>query len=461
MSLQRRLSLLQATAINMIDMVGIGPFVTLPLVMHYFNSPHYIWAWVLGAVIAGLDGCIWSELGAAFPRAGGTYNFHKEAYGPKWGRLMSFLFVWQTSIQAPLVVASGALGFVKYIQYFHPFGFYEQKAIAAGVIFLIGVLLWRRIDSIGRLSVTLWVGVLGTLAWLILGGILHPNNQPLPLPQNTKIDYLHLGFVAALGAASVKTIYSFLGYYNVCHLGGDIRNPARNIPRSIFLSIIGITVLYLGLNWAVARAVPWETAQHYGFIASIAAERMWGPLAGKVATGLVLWIAFASLFAVVLGYSRVPYAAAADGAFFKPFAKLHPKKDFPYVSLLFILGLALLFTFYLSLSETISYILAMRILVQFIAQAVGVVLLRRRKGRAALPWRMPLYPLPVLLSIGIWLFVLVSTGQKALWGTGIAALGVLVFGLTEKWMRGRGETVDLQTSPLAPLRSGAGNTDAR
>ncbi|TCZ74598.1 APC family permease [Flaviaesturariibacter aridisoli] len=443
MSLHRRLSLLQATAINMIDMVGIGPFVTLPLVIGYFHSPYYIWAWVLGAGIALLDGCIWSELGAAYPLAGGTYNFHKVAYPGRAGRLMSFLFVWQTSIQAPLVVASGALGFVKYVQYFAPLGFYGQKGVAIGLIAVIGLLLYRRIDSIGRLSVALWVGVLGTIGWIIIGGFTHAT-VPVTLFPTGGGDFLSGAFWTALGAASVKTIYSFLGYYNVCHLGGEIRNPGRNIPRSIFLSIAGISLLYLCLNWAVAYVVPWQEAQHYDFIASIAVERMYGPGAGRVATGLVLWIAFASLFAVVLGYSRVPYAAAADGAFFPAFARLHPTKDFPYVSLLFILGLAVVFTFFLSLKETISAILAMRILVQFVAQGVGVLLLRRRRGTRDLPWKMPLYPLPVIVSVAIWGFVLWSTGEFALWGIGIAALGVLVFGLTEKWMRGRGETIALR-----------------
>ncbi|RYZ21125.1 MAG: amino acid permease [Chitinophagaceae bacterium] len=443
MSLHRRLSLVQATAINMIDMVGIGPFVTLPLVIGFFNSPYYIWAWVLGAVIALLDSCIWSELGAAYPAAGGSYNFLKIAYPGRWGRLMSFLFVWQTSFQAPLVVASGAIGFAKYAQYLFPLSEYGQKGVSAVVILLIGALLWRRIESVGRLSVLLWVGVLGTIGWIIAGGITHRTVAYEALPVSGG-DFLSGAFWTALGAASVKTIYSYLGYYNVCHLGGEIRDPGRNIPRSIFLSVVGIAVLYLGLNWSIAGVLPWQEAAKHEFIVSVFMEKIYGVATARVATGLVLWIAFASLFAVVLGYSRVPYAAAVDGAFFKPFARLHPTKDFPYVSLLFIIGLGLVFSFFLTLKQVISAILAMRILVQFIAQAIGVVLLRRRRGTGTLPWKMPLYPLPVIVSVGIWLFVLYSTGVFALWGTGMALLGVLVFRLTEKWRERRGESIDLR-----------------
>ncbi|RYY85082.1 MAG: APC family permease [Chitinophagaceae bacterium] len=444
MSLHRRLTLLQATAINMIDMVGIGPFVTLPLVIGFFQSPYYIWAWVLGAVIALLDACIWSELGAAYPLAGGTYNFHRVAYPGRSGKLLSFLFVWQTSIQAPLVVASGALGFIEYVKYFYPgINWWEQKGIGTALILLIALLLYRRIESIGKLSVALWIGVIGTIGWIIIGGLTHPK-QPITLFPTAGGDFLSAAFLTALGHASVKTIYSFLGYYNVCHLGGEIRDPGRNIPRSIFLSIAGITLLYFGLNWAVASVVPWQEAAQYKYIASVAIERVYGPLAGRIATILVLWVAFASLFAVVLGYSRVPYAAAVDGAFFPAFARLHPKRGFPYVSLLFIVALGMIFQFAFSLKEVISAILAMRILVQFVAQAIGVVLLRKRRGTEGLPWKMPLYPLPVVVSIAIWLFVLYSTGLFALWGTGIALLGVIVFGLTEKWRRGWAEKVDLQ-----------------
>jgi fructoselysine transporter len=442
MSLHRRLSLLQATAINMIDMVGIGPFVTLPLVIGFFNSPFYIWAWVLGALIAFLDSCIWSELGAAYPAAGGSYNFLKIAYPGRWGKLMSFLFVWQTSFQAPLVVASGAIGFSKYLQYLYPLSYYGQKGVSAAVILLIGALLWRRIESVGRLSVLLWIGVLGTIAWIIIGGFSHHTIPYKMLPVSGG-DFLSGAFWTALGAASVKTIYSYLGYYNVCHLGGEIRNPGRNIPRSIFLSVAGIAVLYLCLNWSIAGVLPWQEAIKHEFIVSVFMERIYGVAAARVATGLVLWIAFASLFAVVLGYSRVPYAAAVDGAFFKPFARLHPTKDFPWVSLAFIIVLGLVFSFFLTLKQVISAILAMRILVQFIAQAVGVVLLRQRRGTAELPWRMPLYPLPVLVSIVIWLFVLWSTGVFALWGIGMAFLGIGVFYLTEKWRHSPAETFTL------------------
>lgn len=410
----------------MIDMVGIGPFVVIPMVIGFFNSPLFFWAWILGAVIALIDGMIWAELGAKYPLAGGTYNFHRVAFGEKGGRLMSFLFVWQTSIQAPLVVASGAIGFSQYLRYLVPVDYMQQKAVAVFIILMLVILLYKRIESIGRISVFLWIVTIVTIVWIIVGGITHKQVSYSFWPDDAN-DFFKAAFWMALGQAGVKTIYSYLGYYNVCHLGGEIKNPGKNIPRSIFISVLGIAVLYLGLNWSIVSVIPWQEAQQYDFIVSVFIEKIYGGTAAKVATALILFIAFASLFAVLLGYSRVPYAAASDGNFFKIFARLHPTKHFPYVSLLYIAGLAIVFALSFSLKQTITAILAMRIIVQFIGQSIGVVLLRRRYGSSTLPFKMWLFPLPVILSITVWLYLFVSTKWFALWGISIALAGVVVY----------------------------------
>jgi len=439
--LKREIGLLQATSINMIDMVGIGPFVMMSLVIRTVGSNLFLWAWVFGAVTALIDGMIWSELGAAYPLAGGSYNFLKEAYGSKWGRLMSFLFVWQTCLQAPLVIASGAIGFAQYFDYLLPLGFWGKKAVSGTVVILVILLLYRNIRTIGKISVLLWSGVIITILWIIISGFTHHQVSYTCRPTGGQ-SLFSASFSLLLGQASVKTVYSFLGYYNVCHLGGEIRDPGRNIPRSIFISIVCIAVLYLLMNLSIVGVIPWQQAMHSDFIVSLFMERIYGHRTAMIATMLVLWIAFASLFAVVLGYSRVPYAAAVDGSFFPLFAKLHPKKSFPHVSLLFIGILGLAFSLQLKLEHAISAILAMRILVQFVAQAIGVVILRNRKGSDNLPFRMWLYPLPVILSIGIWLFIWYSTGIVALYGLILALCGVIVFYLT----RNRWGKVEAKTS---------------
>jgi len=424
--LKREISLLQATSINMIDMVGIGPFVSLYLVIQAVGSNLFIWAWVFGAFTALVDGMIWSELGAAYPLAGGSYNFLKEAYGKKGGPLMSFLFVWQTCLQSSLVVASAAIGFAQYSHYLVAMNWWEEKALSGLVVILITALLYRNIRTIGKMAVFLWAGVIIILLWIIISGFTHRQVAYSPWPGKGQTMF-SWAFLALVGHASVKTIYSFLGYYNVCHLGGEIRNPAKNIPRSIFISIVGIAILYLAMNFSVVGVIPWQEAQHSKYTISLFMEKIYGSRTAQVATVLVLWVAFASLFAVILGYSRVPYAAAADGNFFPWFARLHPRKNFPYVSLLFVAGLGFVWSLLLKLEDVINAILAMRILVQFVAQAIGVVLLRRRNGTAKLPFKMWFYPVPVILSVIIWLFVWLSTGKTALVGLLLVACGVIVF----------------------------------
>lgn len=425
----RKINLLQATSINMIDMVGIGPFVVMPLVVGYFNNGLFIWAWIFGAFTAIVDGMIWSELGAKYPLAGGTYNFHRIAFGEKGGRLMSFLFVWQTSIQAPLVVASAAIGFAQYLTFIVDLNDVQQKLVSGGLVLFVLLLLYRKIETIGKISVFFGLIVIGTIVWIIISGLSNQQYSIKIWPTGNE-SFFQFAFWAMIAQGATKTVYSYLGYYNVCHLGGEIKNPARNIPRSIFISIFGISILYLLMNISVMSVIPWQEASKMDkYLVSNFMERLYGHDAAVVVTVLILCVAMSSLFAVVLGYSRVPYAAAVDGNFFKVFGKLHPTRNFPYISLLVLCGLGFIFSLLFKLTEVITAILAMRIVVQFMAQCIGVGLLRKRFGSATLPFKMWLYPLPVIVSLVLWSFLLYYN-PLALYGGGIAILGVGVFYLT-------------------------------
>ena len=433
--LERGLGLKEAVALNMIEIVGIGPFVVSSLVIKAMGGPQALIAWLCGALLATLDGFVWAELGAAMPKAGGTYVFLREAYGPqKWGRLMSFLFVWQTLIQAPLSVASAAIGFSEYAKFIYPFNWWQSKAIAGALVILLVILLYRRIATIGKISVLLWVGVVGTMLWLIWGGIRHFDAKvAFDFPPGA----FHISSVwfAGLGAAMVSTIYSYFGYYNICQLGGEIRDPEKNIPRGIFLSILGITVLYLAMQTSILGVVPWREAQNSPFLASLFVERIWGHGAAHFVTAMVLWIAMASVFSVLLGYSRVPYSAALDGNFLPVFARVHPTKHFPHISLLFLGAFSFAFSLTLRLRTVIAAILAMRLLVQFIGQAVGVMLLRKRWGTEKLPFKMWFYPLPAVLTTCAWAWLFWHTGPVRKWGLLEVALGVIAFLVWTREMR--------------------------
>lgn len=426
-NLERGLGLKEAIALNMIDMVGIGPFIVIPLVIKNMGGPQCLLAWAVGAVLALIDGCVWAELGAAMPEAGGSYVYLREAYGPaKWGRLLSFLVIWQTIFQAPLVMASGAIGFAEYFGYLHPLSALEQKAVAGAVVIALALLLYRRIADIGKISMLLWIGVFGTIFWLIIAGATHFHPE-LAFSYPAGAWSLNWLFFAALGSATVQTIYTYWGYYNVCFLGGEVKQPERNIPRTIFISIIAIGILYLVMQTCVLGVVPWQQAQHSEFIVSTFFQYIYGSSVAKFATVLILWIAFASLFSLTLGYSRIPYAAALDGNFFSVFGRVHPTKRFPYVSLLALCGVAFICSLLFRLETVIAAIAAMRILIQFVGQAVGVILLRRRWPSERLPFKMWLFPIPAVLAIILWLVLFVATGKRMLFGVIAIATGVIVF----------------------------------
>ena len=439
--LERGLGLVEATALNMTFMVGIGPFIVIPFIIRAMGGPQCLLAWIAGAVLALLDGCVWAELGAAMPQAGGSYVFLREAYGAnRFGRLMSFLFIWQTLFQAPLSISSGALGFADYSKYVagkipglgpwinsHSLGSNYDRVVALGVLAVVVFLLYRRITTIGKISTALLLIVLGTILWLVYGGATHFDASRVftYAPGTWNLSRV---FFLGLGIASVQSVYSYLGYYNVCNLGGEMKEPQKNIPRAIFISIIGIAVLYLAMQTSILSVIPWREAQNSPFLVSLFIERTFGMHWAAFGTSLILVLAFGSIFSATLGYSRVPYAAALDGNFFSIFSRVHPAKHFPYVSLLALGAASAFVCLFFDLFSVIRAILAMRCLIQFVGQACGLLLLHRKWKAERWPFRMWFYPLPVLLAIAGWIGIFLSTGLVPIVSSVIAmGVGLLVY----------------------------------
>jgi len=437
--LRRQFNLLQATALNMANMVGAGPFITIPLLMSALGGPQALLGWLVAILITIPDGMVWSELGAALPGSGGTYRYLKEGFGPaKWGRLMAFLFIWQFMLSGPLEIASGYIGFANYFNYaweslvgagLKPF---ETIFVAVGVGLLNMALLYRRITSIARLTVFMWTGTLLTVAAVIFSGALHFDPR-LAFDFPPGAFTFNLGFLMGLGQASRIGIYDYLGYYDICYIGDEVKNPGKVIPRSIFISLCGVAVIYVLMNLSVTGVIPWrefvpaEGKPHAGFIVSVFMERVWGSQVATLFTVMILWTTFGSVFALLLGYSRVPYAAALDGTFYPIFGRLHVKGEFPYVSLLLIGVLAALCSF-LSLQAVIDALITTRILIQFIGQIVAVVLLRKHRPNMERPYRIWLYPFPLFLALMGWGFVFLTSGQSAiLLGFGSLLAGIVAF----------------------------------
>jgi len=200
-------------------------------------------------------------------------------------------------------------------------------------------LLYRRITAIGRLSKLLWVVVMGTIGWIIFAGLTHfDSSRAFDFPPGAFT--LSTGFFHGLGSAMLIATYDYWGYYNVCFLGDEVEDPGRNIPRALLLSILLVAGLYIVMNLSILAVVPWREMNGAGgagsglYVVSLFMQRIYGSWAAKLVTGLVMWTAFASVFSLMLGYSRVPYAAALDGNYFRVFARVHPKHRFPSVSLI-------------------------------------------------------------------------------------------------------------------------------
>jgi amino acid transporter len=432
--LARRFGLVQATALNMSNMIGIGPFITIPLLMTALGGPQAMVGWVIAVLIAVFDGMIWSELGAMMPGSGGSYLYLREAFGREsLGRLMAFLFIWQFILSGPLEIASGYIGFAKYAGYvwrgLTPTG---AILIAAGVGVVNILLLYRRITFVGKLTVALWVGTLLTTLAVIFTGARHFDPRlAFDFPPHA-FDF-SIGFLFGLGAATRIGVYDYLGYYDVCYIADEVRDPGRVIPRSIIISVLCVAVIYFAINLSIIGVVPWrdfvpaDARPDSDFIVSIFMERIYGRTAATLFTAMVLWTAFGSVFALLLGYSRIPYAAALDGYFFKVFGRLHPSKNFPHVSLV-VIGVISILCCLFSLGMVIDALITTRILVQFIGQVFAVILLRRREPERPRPYRVWLYPLPNLLALVGWVFVFATTDWKViLFGLGTLAAGAVLF----------------------------------
>lgn len=408
--LVRRMGFLEATATNIISMVGIGPFLTIPFMIAAMQGPHIVYAWLAGAVLALSDGLVYAHLGAALPGSGGPYLYLREAYKPfGLGRLMAFLFIFQTILVAPLSIAGGAVGFADYLQfYWTSMTPVSHHIVAAGVCLAMTLLLYRDIQSIGRLTVVMLVVVFITVGWVIVAGLFTFSlRQAFDFPPEAFV--FDRTLLAGIGAASVLAMYSYGGYNQVCNIGEEIRSPEKTIPRSIVWSIVIVAVIYILMTMVILGMIPWQEAEQTRSVASVFITRTFsdpatGRIAGIVMTALVLFVAASSLFAVILGYSRVPFAAARDGDFFRVFAKVHPTKRFPHVSLLAIGLISVPFCFF-TLGQLVNWLMQVQILLRFVWQCAAVILLYQYRKDIAQPFKMWLYPVPALVSLAFWLYL--------------------------------------------------------
>lgn len=457
----------------MLDMIGVGPFITLPLILAAMGGPQAMLGWVLGAVLALCDGLVWAELGAAMPEAGGSYRFLRTIYARRsganggWdaGRFLAFLFIFQLTVSAPMSVASGCIGLGQYASYIFPslrghtaaravhLGAYSagvsvgpETMVAIAAVLAAVFLLYRGLDGLRVAAATMWCAVMGLIAWILVTGLMrgHIAQAFTFLPGAF---HLTPAFFTGLGSAMLIATYDYWGYYNITFLGGEVKDPARTVPRAILISIALVAAMYLAMNISVLAVLPWQGIVGAGsagrdvraqravistFMETAYGARV-GPALGKVAAVLVMVTAFASVFSLLLGYSRIPYAAARDGNYFRVFGRLH-RKGFPHVALLSLGGVAMVCCFF-SLADVISALVVLRILLQFLMQHVGVIWLRRTRPEMRRPFKMWLYPLPPLLAIAGFSYILVErvNFQREILGAAVViAAGTVAYAVRER-----------------------------
>jgi amino acid transporter len=427
----RALGLFPATALNMAQMVGIGPFITIPLIISAMGGPQAIAGWIVGALIALVDGLVWAELGAAMPRSGGTYTFLREAFQYSTGRFMPFMFVWSTLLVTPLIMATGMIGMTSYLGYFFHMTSMESHWIAVAFTVVTVALLYRRIDSVSRLTNLLWGGMIVTVLLVIVAAFTHFHPH-LAFSYPAGAWTPNAKFFGGLGAGLVLAIYDYFGYYTVTYVGDEVENPGRVVPWSIILSILGVLVIDLAMNIGIIGVVPWQNAAKSTSIGTDFMQRVWGRPGADVIAVLIIVAAFASVYTGLLGASRLPYNAAREKLFFKPFGLLHPRLRFPHISLL-VMGLVTAVASFLPLTTVINALIALTLFTQFIAQIGALTILRRKQPNLVRPYRQWLYPVPSILALAGWIYIFQASGWAAIRvAIGWTVLGIIAFGI---WAR--------------------------
>jgi amino acid transporter len=422
----RAFGLFPATALNMAQMVGIGPFITIPLIIAAMGGPQAILGWVVGALIALFDGLVWAELGAAMPRSGGTYTFLREAFQYSTGRLMPFMFVWSTLLVTPLIMATGMIGMANYLGYFFHLTSMESHWIAVAFTVVTVALLYRRIDSVSKLTNLLWGGMIVTVLLVIVAAFSHFHPH-LAFSYPAGAWTPNAKFFAGLGAGLVLAIYDYFGYYTVTYVGDEVENPGRVVPYSIILAILGVLVIDLTMNIGIIGVVPWQAAEKSTSIGTDFMLRVWGTPGADVIAILIIVCAFASVYTGLLGASRLPYNAAKEKLFFKPFGRLHPRLRFPHISLL-VMGLVTAVACFLPLTTVISALIALTLFTQFIAQIAALTILRRKQPNLPRPYKQWLYPVPSILALAGWIYIFQASGWAAIRvAIGWTVLGIIAF----------------------------------
>jgi len=446
--LVRQLGLFDAAMILCGIVIGSGIFTSTGLMAAILPSPGWILlAWVGGGLVTLAGALTFAELGAAMPRAGGHYVYIHQAYGPMWGFLCGWILF--------LVYMSGgiaalAAAFSEYLGGFWPAVSPERTLFAVDVMPGPAALVWRvgagQAAAAGAIAILSWVNWLGlregklvqnvltvvkigVLCVIVVLGLGAARGADFPLiwrPAGMEPS----GILTAFGVTLVAVSWAFDGWNNVNFAAGEIRDPARNLPRALLLGTAGVTVLYVLVNLVYFRAVTLTDMAGEVRIAERAVTGLLGPQAGVVVGVAVMISILGSLNGSILTGPRIYFAMARDGLFFRQAGRVHPRRRTPDRAIVlqgaWACALALTGTFV----QLFTFVMFVSI-VFWIAAAGAVIVLRGKKPDLPRPYRVPGYPVVPVLFMAAGGGILVSSLREfpveSLAGLGLTALGIPVY----------------------------------
>eukprot|EP01065_Artemidia_motanka_P005243 TRINITY_DN12531_c0_g1_i1.p1 TRINITY_DN12531_c0_g1~~TRINITY_DN12531_c0_g1_i1.p1 ORF type:complete len:511 (+),score=118.41 TRINITY_DN12531_c0_g1_i1:51-1583(+) len=424
-------SLLQAIGLNTMNMFGTGPLITIPYCLASVDpaGPHAMIGYGVACAACVCDSLVWGEIGSMWPEIGGSYVYLRELYGPQtFGRLASFMFIWQFVVSGPAELASGFIAIAEYLAWFSPdtIDYWPRVLISLAALAVCAALLFQRVEDIGRVAVVLWAVTVAAIVFVLASGFSSWDAGRLASPPGALSDGSRV--VWTIATATRFGVYDMTGYYDVCFIGGQVERPRRTIPLSCISTCVVVAVVYIAVYLAVLGALPWESfIDNYGDnatgvspgIISVFTDRRFG---SSILTGVVTVVVavtiLASTFSMLCGFASLPAAAARDGTFFSVFGHESTiKPGLSDVSLLSVVLLSAVWCF-VELELVIEAMTTMLVLMQFSGQAVGLMVYRYRTPKELQPdgWRMPLYPLPCILQVLIFMFIWVTSDSVVLWG---------------------------------------------
>lgn len=447
----------QAFGFNTMMMFGTGPFISIPYTVTALDppGPHALVGYSIALVACICDALVCGELGSMFPYSGGSATYLRYLYGKdSFGQLMSFLFLFQFMVAGPAEIASGFIAIAEYLVYFNPdvIGYWVRVAISLGALAVSTLLLYRSNKEIGWVTVSL---AAITIAAVVLSvGIGFANMEPelLKAPEGA----FSGGPVKVLGLLAASTrfgVYDMTGYYDVCFMGDEVKNPKRTIPLSCISTAVVIGIFYLIVYVSTLGVLDWRTFQEIYSddsdgvqvgIMSVFYEKTTTEGFAKFFTIVVVLTIFGSVYSMMAGFQHVLYAGAKDGFFFDVFAKRHESKDIPHVALFTLAILSAAWCFF-SLDTVIDAMTVLLVLVQFIGQSVGLLYYRYTTPKDEQPdgWRMPLFPLPCIIQIILFFFIFITSSNRVVsgedpileFGVLLIAVGVVLFLFRAKYRK--------------------------